>query len=595
MAWSHEQREQHLHRVVNLSRFLIRPGVRCRNLASYALGRVLRRLASDFRARYHYAPYVVETFVCPRYEGTCFRAVGFRYLGLTQGRGRHAPAGPGALSRKKVFVYELQPAWRARLGVPPVAWRPKLAVGAGLDSDTWAKQEFGGAALGDQRRSARLVKSAALVAKAMGKPVTATPEHDPAAVRGYWRFIEKADAFGITPAKILAPHRARTIERMRTQKTVLCVQDGTDISFSTRPQCEGLEGIGRNQTTAEARGVHLHATLALNGEGLPLGVLRCTYRKKKKETKTHQWIDGLRDLDKAASTLPRKTRVLCVMDREADVFALFAAQRSLRRTHVLVRARHNRNLGKDQVSLFKAMRKGPPADVMELSVARLSRRAKSGRITHEGRPARNARMALRFRRVTLPAPRGSEEEPVKVSAIHMCEISPPEGARPIEWYLLTTMAVTTLEEAKQMVEHYTLRWRVEDIFRVLKSGCRVEKLRMQQAASLHKAITLYMVTAWRLMLMTLLGRTSSDMEAEVIFTDTELHMMRVYARNYGLAEHTDLASAVVLVAIMGGYMNRKHDPPPGHTVMWRGYASLQIRAIACEELAFYDRVERPPP
>ena len=86
-------------------------------------------------------------------------------------------------------------------------------------------------------------------------------------------------------------------------------------------------------------------------------MLRCTYRKKKKETKTHQWIDGLRDVDQAARALPRKTRVLCVMDREADVFALFAAQRSLRRTHVLVRARNNRNLGRDQALLFKAMRK----------------------------------------------------------------------------------------------------------------------------------------------------------------------------------------------------------------------------------------------
>ena len=86
--------------------------------------------------------------------------------------------------------------------------------------------------------SARLVKSTALVTKTMGKPVTTTPEHGPAAVREHWRFIEKADAFGITPAKILAPHRKRTIERMRTQETVLCVQDGTDISLSTRPQYE---------------------------------------------------------------------------------------------------------------------------------------------------------------------------------------------------------------------------------------------------------------------------------------------------------------------------------------------------------------------
>ncbi len=66
---------------------------------------------------------------------------------------------------------------------------------------------------------------------------------------------------------------------------------GPDIRFSTRPPCEGLEGIGCHPPPAEARGVHLQATLALNGEDLLLGVLRCTY-KKKKETKTPQWIDA---------------------------------------------------------------------------------------------------------------------------------------------------------------------------------------------------------------------------------------------------------------------------------------------------------------
>ncbi len=52
---------------------------------------------------------VVKTFVGPRHEGACFKAAGFRYLGLTQGRGRHAPNGVGRRSRKKVFAYELVP------------------------------------------------------------------------------------------------------------------------------------------------------------------------------------------------------------------------------------------------------------------------------------------------------------------------------------------------------------------------------------------------------------------------------------------------------------------------------------------------------
>ena len=97
------------------------------------------------------------------------------------------------------------------------------------------------------------------------------------------------------------------------------------------------------------------------------------------------------------------------------------------------------------------------------------------------------------------------------------------------------------------------------------------------------------------MLRTLWGRVSPDRPAQVLFTETELDVLRGYARNYNLPEHTDLASAVLRVALMGGYRNRKHDPPPGPEIMWRGYSSLQIGAIAYQAFgAVYDLVERPP-
>ena len=88
MAWSDEQRRAHLHRVVCLSRFLIRPGVRCRHLASHVLGRMLRRLGDDFEARYGYRPWLVETFVEPDRDGACFKAANFVCVGRTAGRGR---------------------------------------------------------------------------------------------------------------------------------------------------------------------------------------------------------------------------------------------------------------------------------------------------------------------------------------------------------------------------------------------------------------------------------------------------------------------------------------------------------------------------
>ena len=69
IGWDQEQRCAQLNRVIGLSRFLIRPGVRCANLASRSLGLCLRRLSSDFKHRYGYRPYLVETFVAPSHSG----------------------------------------------------------------------------------------------------------------------------------------------------------------------------------------------------------------------------------------------------------------------------------------------------------------------------------------------------------------------------------------------------------------------------------------------------------------------------------------------------------------------------------------------
>ncbi len=88
---------------------------------------------------------------------------------------------------------------------------------------------------------------------------------------------------------------------------------------------------------------------------------------------------------------------------------------------------------------------------------------------------------------------------------------------------------------------------------------------MQKADSLH--------------LMTLLGREVPETGGEVLFTDIELNVLREYADGFDLAPPDDLASAILLVALMGGYMNRKHDPPAGSTTMSRGYVRLETAAL----------------
>ena len=141
----------------------------------------------------------------------------------------------------------------------------------------------------------------------------------------------------------------------------------------------------------------------------------------------------------------------------------------------------------------------------------------------------------------------------------------------MQWRLLTTLAVHDAETAAEVVGHYLQRWRIEDFFRVLKSGCRVEFLAFRTAERLQRAIAINAVIAWRIMLMTLLGRQVPDCDSTLMFTDHELGFLRDYAAQYRLSGPQSLGATVKLVAHLGGYRNRKHDPELGNQIMWHGY------------------------
>ena len=361
------------------------------------------------------------------------------------------------------------------------------------------------------------------------------------------------------------------------------------MTFATRPGCEGLSIIGRNQTSAETLGLHLHLTLAVSGAGLPLGVLRCGFDEPPqsegesehgaKDNKMQRWLDGLRDVAAAAAQLGTKTRVISVMDREADFFELFDEQRRVGGVDVLVRAKHDRRLGGGASKLFATLRNAPADGHVEIEIDRLSERRKSSR--KQARPARSARVAraeVHYRELTLPATVDGLE-PVTLWAVHVRETVAPEGEKPVEWFLLTSVRVECVETAVETIGYYLRRWRVEDFFRVLKSGCRAEHLGFHSAERLQRALTIQAVIAWRVMLMTLLAREVPHCDAQLMFADMELRFLADYAAHATLPAPCNLAAAVLLVAILGGYQNRKHDPPPGHQIMWRGYERMSTATL----------------
>jgi hypothetical protein len=83
--------------------------------------------------------------------------------------------------------------------------------------------------------------------------------------------------------------------------------------------------------------------------------------------------------------------------------------------------------------------------------------------------------------------------------------------------------------------------------------------------------------------MTLLGGEVPELPAEVLFSDTEIEVLSAWAntRHYAKAPRNP-GEAIRLVAMLGGYIGRKHDPPPGHELMWYGYEYLTTLCVGYE-------------
>ena len=457
------------------------------------------------------------------------------------------------------------------------------------------ENEFGGAPLGDARLSKRLVSVAEDKAEVPSRAYSGVAKGDWAKVKAYYRMIDQPEESAVNMPNILAPHRERTVRRMMGQRTVLCIQDGSELNYTNLDKCEGLGELVSNQTGAKRRGLVLHSTFAVAPNGLPLGVLRAqcitpeSKSKKEKrpacaipieEKKTFSWIDHHRDLVSLSAKLPQ-TRLIHVCDREADFFEMFDEQRSNSGVELLVRAKHNRNITEEPFKLFEAVRKKTVSRLIQIHVPRKSARPKkSKQKASPARPERVADLAIRYMRVSLPPSRyHSDKKPIELWIVHALEENPPDNAEPVEWFLLTTIKITSGEEAVQCLRWYVLRWRIEDWHRVLKSGCRIKDLSHNSAERLRRAIAINLVIAWRIMLMTLMGRQTPELPAEVMFSDIELRTLRAYAKKKRLSQPLLLGDAVGLVAKLGGYLGRKNDPPPGHQIIWQGYTVLQAMSM----------------
>jgi len=117
IGWAPQVRRAHIQLIAYNSRFLILPWVEVPHLASHLLGRLTRRLSSDWQDLYGHPVHFVETFVhTERFKGTCYRAANWVLLGRTTGRGKDDQAHRPNRPIKDVLGLPLSKRFREELG-----------------------------------------------------------------------------------------------------------------------------------------------------------------------------------------------------------------------------------------------------------------------------------------------------------------------------------------------------------------------------------------------------------------------------------------------------------------------------------------------
>lgn len=371
---------------------------------------------------------------------------------------------------------------------------------------------------------------------------------------------------------------AQKLRELPEGVTVLSVQDTSEINLSHLNAMAGLGSIGN----PDNRGLFIHPALAISADGVPLGLLGCqtwtrpVQARGKAQTRRDRAFEDKESLRwwttvaKAEKNVDCSGLLLHVSDSESDIYELFS-RCDAASYRLLVRAAQDRRVEGEQRLLWAQVETFPPsAEQRTVDVA--PHRATKDK---PAQPARTAKVAIRFGSVTLRAPHKGRAS-VPAWALLVCEVDAPAGVEPLEWLLLTLDPIATAEHAWQRVTWYALRWIIEEYFKVLKTGCRIEQRQFETLQPFEVSLALSMLTAVKLLQLSKLARIDPEQPASTTLSADEEQVLIQHAEvhRHRPAKPLRLSEAVTLIAMLGGYKGRSCDGPPGWSTLWQGYQRL---------------------
>jgi len=421
----------------------------------------------------------------------------------------------------------------------------------------------------------RIVATHSLVLKTVGG--------DRAGEAALNRFLGHED---IDADAILAPHVARTQAAVQGRRIVVA-QDTTEVNFSGRARRRKDLGPGGDGLSP---GFFIHPLIVVDAEteavlGLAgsqqwtraAGKVEGRRQRALEEKESRRWLTGA---ETAAAALAGAAQIVVVGDRENDIYGCFASKPD--GVDLIVRAAQDRALYEGG-SLHNAAAGWPVLASTCVAVAAKPAGAKGG-----PQPARTARVEVRAGLVTIRRPRGrsaNRSDPARLTLgfVVASEVDAPAGVEPLMWRLLTTLPVATAEQAAEVVRLYRLRWRIEEVFRVLKKdGLDLEASQVTEARRLFNLAASGLVASVRILQLVDARDGSERPATDVIEADRTAAVAAVGAELEGRTARQQnpwpegsLAWLAWIVARLGGW--NCYYRPPGPKTMANGWRRLADR------------------
>ncbi len=448
------------------------------------------------------------------------------------------------------------------------------------------ESEYQGAEMGDRRLARRLISIAGTVS---GMPDASFPgscDND-AEPEATYRFLSNDR---VTPERILAPHVRETLRRCAEVERFVVAHDTTEFNFGeSRRKDLGLVGRGQGRS----HGFYGHFALAISRDvsRAPLGVLGLLVHTRAggKGRRGHRVLQSdprnegrrwLKLIDRVDSVLSADLRPVHVMDREADSYALMADIVRRGGRFVIRMALDTRAVvGRNEATVGEVLATAVTVAQREVPISARGRSPYPG--VRKRSPERRARIAtlhVTAETVTLARPASASlapERALTVNVVRVFEPHPPSGEQPIEWRLWTREPVSTADEILAVVDDYRARWRIEEYFKALKTGCAIESRQLESHRALVNALCVFTPVAWRLLLMRTLAVEDEHRPADTVLTETQLMCLRGALKKYGrpaLPPRPNVRDAMLGVAGLGGHIRNNGDP--GGQVLGRGLDRL---------------------